>query len=94
MVIGVCTLTLHIFAAQSLKEKRQVVKSILARVRNEFNVSISEVGDHDIWQSAEIGVACVSTDQSYAHGQLEAVIRFIERIRPDAPVGGYEIEML
>ncbi|EFO79142.1 DUF503 domain-containing protein [Candidatus Oscillochloris fontis] len=94
MVIGVCTLTLHIFAAHSLKEKRQVVKSLLARVRNEFNVSIAEVGDHDIWQSAELGIACVSTDQSYAHGQLEAVIRFIERTRPDAPIGGYEIEML
>lgn len=94
MVIGVCTLTLHIFAAQSLKEKRQVVKSILARVRNEFNVSIAEVGGQDTWQRADLGIACVSTDQSYAHGQLEAVIHFIERIRPDAPIGGYEIEML
>lgn len=94
MVIGVCTLTLHIFAAQSLKEKRQVVKSILARVRNEFNVSIAEVGSHDTWQQADLGIACVSTSQAYAHGQLEAVIRFIERTRPDAPIGGYEIEML
>jgi uncharacterized protein YlxP (DUF503 family) len=94
MVIGVCTLTLHVYAAQSLKDKRQVVKSILSRVRNEFNVSIAEVGGQDTWQRAELGVACVSTDQGYAHGQLESVVRFIERIRPDAPIGGYEIEML
>jgi uncharacterized protein YlxP (DUF503 family) len=94
MVIGVCTLTLHIFAAQSLKEKRQVLRSILARVRNEFNVSIAEVDTQDSWQHAVLGIACVSSSQAYAHGQLEAVVRFIERARPDAPIGGYEIEML
>ncbi|NTV62625.1 MAG: DUF503 domain-containing protein [Oscillochloris sp.] len=94
MVIGVCTLTLHVFTAQSLKEKRQVVTSVLARVRNEFNVSIAEVGGQDTWQYTELGIACVSTDQAYAHGQLEAVVRFIERIRPEAPIGSYQIEML
>lgn len=80
--------------ALSLKEKRQVVKSIMARVRNEFNVSISEVDDQDLWQSAVVGIACVSTAQGYAHGQLEAVIRFIDKQRPDCPIGAYEIEML
>ena len=94
MVIGVCTLQLSIPMALSLKEKRQVVKSIIARVRNEFNVSISEVDDQDLWQSAILGIACVTTAQSYAHGQLEAVIRFIDKQRPDCPIGAYEIEML
>jgi uncharacterized protein len=94
MVIGVCTFQISIPAALSLKEKRQVVKSIIARVRNEFNVSIAEVDDHDLWQSAVLAVACVSTSQSYAHGQLEAVMRFIDRQRPECPLGAYEIEML
>lgn len=80
--------------ALSLKEKRQVVKSIVARVRNEFNVSIAEVDDQDLWQSAVLAVACVSSSQRYAHGQLEAVMKFIDRQRPDCPLGAYEIEML
>jgi uncharacterized protein YlxP (DUF503 family) len=94
MVIGVCTLQLSVPVAQSLKEKRQVVKSLIARVRNEFNVSIAEVDDQDLWQSAVLGIACVSSSQRYAHGQLEAVIKFIDKTRPDCPIGAYEIEML
>ena len=94
MIIGVCTLQLSVPVAQSLKEKRQVVKSIIARVRNEFNVSIAEVDDQDLWQSAVLGIACVSSSQRYAHGQLEAVIKFIDKQRPDCPIGAYEIEML
>jgi hypothetical protein len=80
--------------AFSLKDKRRVVKSVIARVRNEFNVSIAEVDSQDIWQEAVLGVSCVSTSQRYAHGQLEAVVRFIEDRRPDAPLVSYEIEML
>lgn len=94
MIIGTCTILIYIPAAQSLKEKRQAVKSILARVRNEFNVSIAEVDAQDSWQEAVLGVACVSTSRRYAHGQLEAVVKFIERQRPDLPLAGYEIEML
>ncbi|NJN15117.1 MAG: DUF503 domain-containing protein [Oscillochloris sp.] len=94
MIIGTCTIELSIPIAHSLKEKRRVVKSLLARVRNDFNVSIAEVDDQDRWQSAVFGVACVSTSQQYAHGQLEAVVRFIEDARPDCPLVGYAIEML
>lgn len=94
MVIGSCTITLHIPAARSLKDKRHVIKSVVARVRNEFNVSIAEVASQDSWQLAVLGVACVSSSQRYAHGQLEAVVRFIEQQRPDAPLVSYEIEML
>ncbi|MFV9503960.1 MAG: DUF503 domain-containing protein [Oscillochloridaceae bacterium umkhey_bin13] len=94
MVIAVCTLQLSIPFALSLKEKRQVVKSLTARIRNEFNVSIAEVDDQDYWQSAVLGIACVATSQSYAHGLIESVVKFIDRQRPDCPIGAYEIEML
>jgi hypothetical protein len=94
MVIAVLTLQISIPVAFSLKDKRRVVKSLIARVRNEFNVSISEVDDQDLWQSAVLGVASVATSQAYAHGQLEAVIKFIDKERPDCPIGAYEIEML
>lgn len=94
MVVGICRIILSIPVASSLKEKRRVIKSLVSRVRNEFNVSISEIDDHDAWQSAVLAVACVATSASYAHGQLEAVVRFIDRQRPDCPIGAYEIEML
>jgi uncharacterized protein YlxP (DUF503 family) len=60
MVIGTCTIELHIPGNGLLKGKRWVIKSIIARVHNEFNVSIAEVGNQDLWQSATLGVACVS----------------------------------
>lgn len=94
MVIGTCTITLFLPGAFSLKDKRQVVRSIIARVRNEFNVSIAEVADQENWQRAVLGVAAVSNSQSYTHGQLEAVVRFIEKQRPDCPLMDYDIEMI
>jgi uncharacterized protein YlxP (DUF503 family) len=94
LTIGSCVITLHLPGVHSLKEKRSIVKSLIARVRNEFNVSIAEVGSQDAWQEAVLGVACVSSSRRYAHGQLEAVVRFIEQRRPDLPLFTYEIEML
>ncbi len=94
MIIGSCTITLYLPAVHSLKEKRQIVKSLIARIRNEFNVSIAEVGAQDLWQQAILGIACVSSSQKYAHGQLQAVVNFIEQQRPDIPLIGYEIEMM
>lgn len=94
MIIGTCTIALFVPMAHSLKDKRQVVRSVLGRVRNQFNVSITEVGDHDLWQSALLGVACVATDTRYARGQLDAVLRFIEDLRPDCSVTQHDVEML
>jgi uncharacterized protein len=94
MIIGACTITLHLHGVHSLKEKRSIVKSLLARLRNEFNVSTAEVDAQDSHGRAVIGVACVSASSAYAHGQLEAVIRWIEQERPDIPMIDYEIELL
>ena len=78
MVIG--TIKLKIFApwVHSLKEKRMVVKSLCARIKNKFNVSIAEVEDQDIHQNIVLGVACVTTDNAHADQILDKVIRFIE----------------
>jgi uncharacterized protein YlxP (DUF503 family) len=94
MVIGVCTVTLHIPQSQSLKAKRRVIKSIIARVRNQFNVSIAEIDANDAWQAAVLGLACVSNDAPYAHGLLERVVQSISNSRSDADVVDYEIELL
>jgi uncharacterized protein YlxP (DUF503 family) len=86
MVIGSLHLELHVPTAHSLKDKRSVVKSILQRLRNEFNVSTAEVGQQDRWQIAELGVVCVSSDGHYAREQLEAVVNWIYDNRPDLGV--------
>jgi len=77
-----------------LKDKRRIVKSILARVQNDFNVSVAEVERNDAWQHAVLGVACVSNDQGYVHRLLTKVVRSIEKGRFDAQVADYEIEIV
>jgi uncharacterized protein len=94
MIIGACTITLHLPGVHSLKEKRSIIKSLQARLRNEFNVSVAEVDAQDAHGRAVLGVACVSSSSDYARGQLDAILRWIERERPDAPVIDYEIELL
>jgi hypothetical protein len=94
MVIGTCTISLRLPANGSLKDKRRIIKSITARVHREFNVAIAEVDDHDAWQAATLGLACVSTDAAHAHRVLEAVVGWIERARLDAEVLDYRIEIL
>ncbi len=94
MVIGVCTIVLDINDSHSLKDKRRVVKSISAKVRNQFNVSIAEVDANDNRQLAVLGIACVSNDASHAHGLLMKVVETIINSRFDAEVAEYEIEIL
>jgi len=93
MVIGTCIIELHIPGNGSLKGKRRVIKSIIARIHNEFNVSIAEVDNQDLWQSATLGVACVSNGSNYVHGLLTKVVEWIEHNRPDVEVIDYQIEI-
>jgi uncharacterized protein YlxP (DUF503 family) len=94
MHVGVCTIELHLPGNGSLKGKRSIVKSVLARAGREFNVSIAEVGAQDSWQRAVLGAACVSSSAAYAHGLLEQVVRWIEEKGGDLVLVSYEIEML
>ena len=94
MHIGVCTIELHLPGNASLKGKRSVVKSIVSRIRNEFNVSIAEVDAQNAWQRAVLAVACVSASAEYAHGQLERVVDWIESHRLDVELVDYQIEMM
>jgi uncharacterized protein YlxP (DUF503 family) len=94
MHVGLCTIELRLPGNSSLKGKRSVVKSITTRVSREFNVSIAEVDAQDVWQQAVLGVSCVSPSAEYAHRQLECVVEWIERRRPDVDLYDYRIEML
>ncbi len=94
MIIGVCEITLHLPDSHSLKEKRQIVKSIIARVRNQFEVAVAEVDENDRWQIAVLGVSCVSNSSQIASEVLERVRRFIEETRPDVLLSNMESEII
>ncbi len=94
MTVGLCRVWLRLPENQSLKGKRQVLKSLIARIHNRFNVSAAEVGDHDSWQMASLGVSCVSTSADHAHQVLSKVVAFIHNERQDAEIVDYRIEMV
>jgi len=64
-MLTLLTIKLYLNGCASLKEKRSRLQPILIRVRKEFNVSASEIGLQDVWQSAWVGIACVSNDQTH-----------------------------
>jgi uncharacterized protein YlxP (DUF503 family) len=94
MVVGLATLTLLIDDAQTLKDRRRVAKSVVARVRARFNVAVAEVEPLDRADTVALAVACVSTDAAHAHAMLEKVIDFIEGERLDANLAQVGIEIL
>jgi uncharacterized protein YlxP (DUF503 family) len=71
-VIGVLTLELWVESAHSLKDKRQVVRSLKDRLREKFNVSVAEIDGLDSWQNAVIAVVTVANDRTYAEQVLQA----------------------
>ena len=80
MVVGVCQLRLVLHDVFSLKEKRGVLKRITGRVKNKFPVSIAEVADNDVLQSAVIGFCMVGNDRAFVNSVLDKVIDFIENL--------------
>lgn len=78
MIIGYAIITLRLYSPSSLKEKRHIVKSLISRIRNNFNVSVAEVDLNDKWQLAEIGVATLSNDKKIVDSQINSVIALIE----------------
>src|SRR5437588_12865259 len=75
MVVGVLRLTLYIHGASSLKDKRQVLRKVVDRLRARFNVSVAEVGEQDIWQTAVVGVTAVANDRSFVNQVLDKCVR-------------------
>lgn len=92
MIIGTAQIELHIPGVNSLKGKRQIIKSIKERVRNRFNVSIAEVEKQDLWQRATLGLACVANDKREANRILSKIIHFIEQDK-NVSLTDYEIEI-
>ena len=93
MIVGVCTVELFIPDGQSLKSKRQVVKSLKDRLREKFNVSVSEVGGQDLWQKAVLGIACVANETAYVNQVLDQVLNQIRSV-PMVEIVQSRIELL
>lgn len=78
MLILSLKIKLHAPWVHSLKEKRMVVKSLIAKLRNKFNVSVAEVGEQDIYQIIMIGIAAIVPHNAQADSVMEEIRYFIE----------------
>lgn len=78
MVVGVCQISLSLPGVTSLKAKRSIVRKVLDRTANRFNVSVAEVGQQDAHRSAVLGFAVVSGDRRHANSMLDSIASFVE----------------
>ena len=92
-VIGSAIIQLDIPASASLKDKRRIVKSVMARLRREYNISVAETDALDQWQQAVISIVTVSNDAGYAHGLLEKAVTSLDEWRLDCDLASYRVEI-
>ena len=94
MHVGVCRLMIHIPYSSSLKEKRQVSRSMVDRIKNQFNVAVAEVDDNDLWQRLTLGISCISNDSAHVDAIISNVLSFVEASRRDVELINYEREII
>ena len=80
MVVGIGIITLRLHECRSLKSKRKVIKSIIAKLRNNFNISIAEIGANDIYQRSEIGFTMVGNDSQLLNSKIDKVFNMTDRL--------------
>ncbi|MBW1694951.1 MAG: DUF503 domain-containing protein [Deltaproteobacteria bacterium] len=78
MVAGLGVITFRLHDCRSLKGKRKIVKSIIARLRNNFNVSVAEVGSNDVYQRAEIGFALVGNNRIVVNSKIDKIFNLAD----------------
>lgn len=93
MIVGAAAVEIHIHGSRSLKEKRGVVRSITQRVRNRFNLAVSEVGGQDRWQTALLGLAAAGAEPGPVRRVLEKAVEFIEELHL-AEVRSSDVEII
>jgi len=81
MIIGILEVDIRLFCCNSLKDKRRILKSLISRIRNNFNVSVAEIGNHTLWQRARLGIALLSSDTSYSSKVLDKILEFLKKER-------------
>ncbi len=80
MVVGIGLITFRLHDCHSLKEKRRVVKAIIARLRNHFNASVAEVDANDVHQRAVVGVALVGNDKAVVNSKIDKMFNLAEEL--------------
>ena len=80
MAVGLLTLELHLTEAQSLKDKRQVLRGLKDRLRQNFNVAVAELDFEDTWQRSVVGVVTLSNEEHHVQESLQKVLAEADRI--------------
>jgi uncharacterized protein YlxP (DUF503 family) len=80
MPVGLLTLELHIADAQSLKDKRQLLRSLKDKLRREFNVAVAELDHHDVWQRSVVGIVTLSNEEKHVKEMLDKVLDAADRM--------------
>ncbi|MFN8448401.1 MAG: DUF503 domain-containing protein [Anaerolineae bacterium] len=94
IIIGLCTVEFELPGALSLKDKRSILKSLLTRLHNHFNVSTAEIDHYDVVNSSVIAFTAVTTDTRHANQVISTILNWIEKNYPDALIVNQEIEIL
>jgi uncharacterized protein YlxP (DUF503 family) len=94
MVIGVARVVLHLPDSHSLKDKRQILKSLLAQVQRRFAVSAAEIDEHDRHQLGVLGLAYATTDAAHADEVIGKAVRFLDSSKHEAQLLDYQTEVM
>jgi uncharacterized protein YlxP (DUF503 family) len=94
IILGLCTVEFELPGVTTLKEKRSIVKSMLTRLHNQFNISSSEIDFLDAVNASVIAFTLVTNDTRYANQVISTVLNWIEKNYPDALIVNQEIEIL
>jgi len=90
--VGVCILNLHIPQSRSLKAKRGIIQSLKNKIRNQFPVSVAEVGDNDLWQRVDLAIAQINGSSLVIDKTFDNLIKFIES-NHSVTIVDYKIEL-
>lgn len=78
MFVGVLKVELFLSEPQSLKDKRRIIKSLVDKIKNKFNIAVAEIGRLDSWNYCEIGLVCISNESGHTDSMMNSAINFIE----------------
>jgi uncharacterized protein YlxP (DUF503 family) len=93
LIVGTTVIDLNLSGVNSLKEKRRVLKPLLARLQSRFNISVAEVDHNDSLRRAQLGVAVVSNDKVYVDQVIAKIVRIIDS-EPEVSLVDYRVEIL
>ncbi len=94
MFIGVATLQLDLPPGDSLKARRRILKSLITRLRNQFNIAVAEIGELETRDRATIAIVTVANDATYVQSLLQQAVNFVAELRLDCELADVHIEVI